>query len=101
MEYKIVVGDIKKCVYAGCMGNFFGAKHDTIYKKNAILIELAPSNYVEIENLFISKKRMKHLKHKILTPYAHQAGDLFVDETSLVDIRDLAELKNKQNQKTK
>ena len=90
MKVEIYFGNLKKCTYAGCAGNFFGAEHDRVIQEGLYFVKIKDNEYICIEELLSNKKKKQTFKCT-----ATKKGEIFVGD--LVLVNDLV----KSNIKTK
>lgn len=74
-------GDIRKRIgQIYPKNNMLSTMNTSLYKKDAILVEVNENKFIDIDELFSGKTNVLNL-------YAFKLGDLFVDVRSLKSIR--------------
>lgn len=99
MKYEVFVGDIRVCTYSGFAGNMMGASHSKIYERNIPLVQIDDFKFVKVDSFFEKNNKIESLKRTALTTCAKEVGDLYVDESSLTNVKELINVKDNQKKK--
>lgn len=77
---ELYCGNKYECIYAGYMGNVFGAQHDKVVEEGVYFVKIRDNEYVELDELLSNKK-----KKQVIKDFATNKGEIFVGDLVLVN----------------